>query len=93
MITTPFPIKVHPSPLDLWRWTAIGLQLFLEECGFVNVPTFSWGNRACVTGNFEEWPIYDPTKHPLENEPDFPLVVWGFAHRAIVITSAPALRG
>ena len=81
LITTPFFIKYHPIPIDLWRWTAPGLKTFLEQVGFVDVEAFSWGNRACVVGNFTEWPMYDPIQHSLENEPDFPLVVWGFAKR------------
>lgn len=85
LITTPFFIKNHPEPLDLWRWTAQGMKIFLERVGFVSVETFSWGNRACVVGNFEQWPMYDPIKHSLENEADFPLVVWGFALKAAEI--------
>jgi SAM-dependent methyltransferase len=79
LISTPFLIKYHPAPLDLWRWTAAGMKIFLEQAGFVDVETYSWGNRACVLSNFEQWTKYDPEKHSLENEPEFPLVVWGFA--------------
>jgi 2-polyprenyl-3-methyl-5-hydroxy-6-metoxy-1,4-benzoquinol methylase len=32
VITTPFLIKYHPEPLDLWRWTAAGMQAFLGGC-------------------------------------------------------------
>lgn len=82
LITTPFLIKIHPAPLDLWRWSAEGLKAFLGRVGFVRIEAHSWGNRACVVGNFEGWPLYDPTRHSLDNEPDFPLVVWAFAMRA-----------
>ena len=82
LVTTPFLIKINPSPLDLWRWTESGLKLLLERVGFSEVATYSWGNRACVIGNFEQWPMYDPMMHSLENDPEFPIVVWGFAKRA-----------
>lgn len=81
LITTPFLIKYHPAPLDLWRWTAEGLAAFLEDAGFEMVEAASWGNRACVAGNFDSWPSYDGAAHSLDNEPDFPIVVWAFARR------------
>ena len=81
LVTTPFMIKSHPSPLDLWRWSAQGMMVFLQRAGFKSVEAFSWGNRACVVGNFEQWPIYNPAMHSLANEPDFPMVVWALAKR------------
>jgi SAM-dependent methyltransferase len=81
VITTPFLIKYHPEPLDLWRWTAAGMQAFLEDAGFSAVAAHAWGNRACVTGNLDGWPEYVPELHSLENETEFPLVVWAFARR------------
>ena len=82
VITTPFLIKYHPEPLDLWRWTATGMRAFLEDAGFSVMAAESWGNQACVAGNFETWMDYDPRQHSLENEPEFPMVVWAFARRA-----------
>jgi SAM-dependent methyltransferase len=81
VITTPFLIKYHPEPLDLWRWTEAGLKAFLEDVGFSAVTAHSWGNRACVVGNFDTWADYRPESHSLENEPEFPIVVWAFARR------------
>jgi SAM-dependent methyltransferase len=81
VVTTPFLIKYHPEPLDLWRWTAAGLQALLEDAGFSIVTAHAWGNRACVAGNFDTWPDYTPDIHSLENEPEFPIVVWAFARR------------
>jgi len=81
LVTTPFLIKIHPAPVDLWRWTPDGLKAFLEDCGFSPVETGSWGNRRCVVGNFDSWPDFDPDLHSLENESEFPLVVWAFARR------------
>ncbi|MCB9411236.1 MAG: methyltransferase domain-containing protein [Actinobacteria bacterium] len=81
VITTPFLIKFHPCPHDYSRWTKEGMVLFLEENGFVNVHTDSWGNRECLVANLEEWVDYDPEVHSLENQLDVPLQVWGFGHR------------
>ncbi|MFZ5539648.1 MAG: methyltransferase domain-containing protein [Pseudomonadota bacterium] len=80
LVTTPFLIRFHPEPLDLWRWTADGLRAFLEDCGFVDVETRSWGNRDCVIANLSEWAAY---RHgdDLSNDPRFPVVVWGIARR------------
>jgi hypothetical protein len=39
----------------------------------------SWGNRKCVVANFHEWMPYNSKKHSLENEPEFPVVVWVLA--------------
>lgn len=82
LITTPFLIRYHPEPLDLWRWTADGLRAFLEDCGFVDVQTQSWGNRDCVIANLSEWAAYRPG-HDLSDDPRFPVVVWGLARRPL----------
>jgi SAM-dependent methyltransferase len=81
VITTPFLIKFHPCPHDYSRWTKEGMVLFLEENGFVDVHTDSWGNRECLIANLEEWVDYDPDVHSLDNELDVPLQVWGFGRR------------
>lgn len=81
LVTTPFLIRYHPEPLDLWRWTAEGLRCVLEDAGFDSVDVRAWGNRACAVANLDNWPIYDAHRHSLENEPDVPLVVWAFAKR------------
>jgi len=83
LITTPFLIKNHPSPNDYWRWTAQGMQAFLEDVGFHVLDAKAWGNRMCVTENFDVWPMFDQTSHSLENEVDFPLVVWALAKKII----------
>lgn len=77
LLTTPFLIHYHPTPLDLWRWTAHGLNCFLLDAGFVGVRTFSWGNKQCVIANFGSWVDFDPQLHSLENDPLYPIVVWG----------------
>jgi SAM-dependent methyltransferase len=79
VLTTPFLIRVHDLPADCSRWTEQGLAHLLHQCGFPEVETGSWGNRACVKANFDGWVMYVPWKHSLKNEPNFPVVVWAFA--------------
>jgi len=83
LLTTPFFIKIHKSPLDCCRWTEEGIKFLMEECGFEpgRMITGSWGNRLCVVSNFGAWPEYIPGVHPLDNEPDFPMVVWLLAQK------------
>lgn len=79
-VATPFLIKVHDSPVDLWRWTELGLRALISNNGFEHrkIDTGSWGNRACVMANFDQWTHYDPSVHSLENEREFPVMVWAF---------------
>ncbi|HWG78657.1 MAG TPA: tetratricopeptide repeat protein [Stellaceae bacterium] len=81
LVSTPFLLRVHPSPLDLWRWTEEGLRCLLEDCGFdpAKIKSGGWGNRDCVIANFSRWEVYDPGQHSLENEPDYPATVWALA--------------
>jgi len=80
LVTVPFLVRVHRSPIDCMRWTEEGLSYFLQECGFAEnaITTGSWGNRACVKANLTAWRKRGPFDS-LTNEPDFPLVVWAFA--------------
>ena len=39
------------------------------------------GNRACLKANLMRWPKRGFTGS-LENEPDFPVMVWAFAQKA-----------
>jgi SAM-dependent methyltransferase len=83
IVATPFLLRVHNSPIDCSRWTTTGLSYLLQEAGFEadRIRTASWGNRACVTANFDRWSKRGFTGS-LENEPDFPVMVWAFAQRA-----------
>ncbi|HZT86894.1 MAG TPA: methyltransferase domain-containing protein [Stellaceae bacterium] len=82
LITVPFLVRVHKSPIDCCRWTEDGLFYFLQECGFPadGIVTAAWGNRACLVANLKKW-----RKRgffgSLANEPDFPVVVWAFARK------------
>jgi len=82
IVTTPFLIRLHDSPIDCSRWTETGMSYLLQECGFAaqNIRTASWGNRACVRANFNRWPRFGWYK-PLHNERDFPVTVWAIARR------------
>jgi len=82
IITTPFLVKIHGHPLDCTRWTSMGMKYFLEEAGFDPEATIteSWGNRDCVVANFDRWITFSPGMS-LENEADFPVVVWALARK------------
>jgi SAM-dependent methyltransferase len=79
ILTLPFLIRIHNYPVDCTRWTPLGLEYLLHECGFSNVGTGAWRNRSCIRGNFGRWARYVPWRHSLKNEPNFPVVVWAFA--------------
>ena len=81
IITTPFLLRYHPSPLDLWRWTPDGLRVFLEESGFSVIESTGWGNKECVQANLESWADYNPSTHSLHNDDKFPVVVWAHAKK------------
>ena len=83
LISTPFLVKIHNSPVDCSRWTELGLRHLLAEGGFdINrITTGSWGNRACIRSNWWKWTIYRPWLHSLKNEPEFPFHVWALARK------------
>lgn len=82
IVTVPFLVRVHPSPIDCCRWTESGLSYLLQECGFAeaNVRTGSWGNRACLKANLTHWRKRG-LFGSLANESNFPVAVWAFAQR------------
>ena len=84
IIVTPFLIKIHESPLDCTRWTKEGIKFLLFQIGFKdkNIKVGQWGNRAAVKANFKRWVKYNPLKHTLKNEKEFPLAVWAFAQKS-----------
>ena len=84
VISTPFLLKIHLAPLDLYRWTEQGMQQLLETAGFTVISTASWGNRECLFADMTPglgWTVYDPLRHSLENQPQFAVVVWAFAEK------------
>jgi SAM-dependent methyltransferase len=84
VISTPFLLKIHGDPLDLCRWTELGMRQLLETAGFTVQKTASWGNRECMLADMKpglDWTRYNPRRHSLINEPEFPIVVWAFAQK------------
>lgn len=84
VVSTPFLLKVHGYPLDLYRWTEQGMRQLLEIAGFSVLTTGSWGNLDCLMADMTpdlEWTTYNPRKHSLNNQPQFPIVVWAFAKK------------
>jgi SAM-dependent methyltransferase len=91
VITVPFLVRVHESPIDCTRWTEQGLFYFLQECGFAadDIVTDSWGNRACLKANLMRWRKRGPFGS-LANEPNYPVVVWAFARKPAGDSEQPA---
>jgi SAM-dependent methyltransferase len=91
VVSTPFLVKVHELALyglnDYWRFTPRGLRTLLEHAGLVVEAVHSWGNRSCVTGNFDRWPAYRPWLS-LRSERDLPVQVWAFARNPSEVKGA-----
>lgn len=84
VITTPFLVKVHPAPLDCFRWTQDGIRILLETAGFSVLKTGSWGNRQCLMTDLKpdmRWAYYIPVVHSLKNDPQLPISVWAFGRK------------
>lgn len=85
VVSTPFMIRVHELPMygmyDYWRFTPRGLRRLLESSGLEVEEVGHWGNREAVLGNLDHWSARRRW-HPRYNEPDIPVQVWAFAHRA-----------
>jgi SAM-dependent methyltransferase len=84
IVSVPFLLRLHGAPDDHWRWSESGLRQLFESSGFPadRIHTGSWGNRACVIANLDDWALYDPDLHSLENEPDYPTVVWAIVQKS-----------
>lgn len=86
VISTPFLVKIHEQPLDISRWTERGIRQLLENEGFEVLYTASWGNLECLAADMQPglgWTAYDPRRHSLKNQPQFPIVVWAFAKKGV----------
>ena len=84
VISTPFLLKIHEYPLDLYRWSEQGMKQLLEGAGFSVLSTASWGNRECLFADMTDdlkWTFYNRFRHSLHNEPQFPIVIWAFAKK------------
>jgi SAM-dependent methyltransferase len=88
VVSTPFLIKIHPSPDDFWRFTPHGLAVLLEGAGFEVPEVRSWGNRPAVVRNLRDWAPHRPWR-TLREERDLPLVVWAFARAPAAPAAGP----
>jgi SAM-dependent methyltransferase len=81
MMAAPFLIRLHDG-VDCTRWSALGMKHFLAECGFPidRVRASQWGNRRCIKANFKWW-ARRGWFGSLENEENFPVMVWALAQR------------
>lgn len=82
VVSTPFLIRVHKEPEDLWRFTSLGLRVLLEAAGFEVLAAEGWGNRACAIANFRHWVAHRPWRS-LRNDESFPVVTWALARRPL----------
>jgi SAM-dependent methyltransferase len=83
LLTVPFLLRIHGCPNDYSRWSEQGIISLLSDSKFLEkkITSGSWGNRDCLIANLDSWPKFDPGKHSLENEPNFPVVVWALAQK------------
>lgn len=83
IVTSPFLVKQHELAMfgmkDYWRFTTRGLQVLLEEAGFVVDVVDSWGNKAAVLGNLGQWAEHRRWL-PMRNDPEVAVQIWVFAH-------------
>lgn len=83
IVSTPFLIRIHELPMfgmrDYWRFTPGGLRQLLEGAGLIVDSVESWGNRQCVTANFDRWPARRRWQS-LRDDPNLPVQVWAFSH-------------
>jgi len=85
VVATPFLFRVHARPHDYYRWTEAGLMQLLRDGGFQekHVQTFSWGNKSCARAHIGG-PVRDYGWYrPMKNDPEYPLMVWAFAQKAL----------
>ena len=83
IVVTPFLVKLHLAPKDCTRWTGQGLKYFISQNGFdpENITVGQWGNKSVIIANLNKWIKYNPLIHSLENDEQFPAVVWAFAKK------------
>ena len=86
IVVTPFLVKIHNDPRDLWRFTPDGMRTLLAAAGFDDVETGSWGNSWVVAANLRVFVAARPWVHRLgrwtfAENPATPVAVWAFARR------------
>jgi hypothetical protein len=87
VVATPFMMQSHPSPQDHWRFSESGLAILLEQSGFQNIRTDSWGHKQAVIAHMQ-WSWYGvrtkrALRQILQRRPDerFPLHCWAIAEK------------
>lgn len=78
VVGVPFLLRIHPNPLDLWRFTPQGLKVLLEAADLEVTEVHGWGNSAAVRANLYTWANVRPWRS-MRNEEDLPVTVWAFA--------------
>lgn len=80
IVGVPFLLRIHPAPLDLWRFTPDGLRVLLEAAGLEVSEVHGWGNGPSVRANLYVWA---PVSRwgSMRNDEDLPVVVWAFCRR------------
>jgi SAM-dependent methyltransferase len=84
IVVTPFLVKVHRDPIDLWRFTEEGLAEVLSSSGLDVVETGSWGNALAVSLNARIF-VADRAwvrwlhRWTMARNPATPMSVWAFA--------------
>lgn len=101
VVSTPFMLRIHPSPEDHWRFTPSGLRTVLSRSGLDVTHVDSWGNTLCIRRNHRRWAPMHPwhrlaRRWTLRNDHDVPQVVWAFAQKPsgnVATTRDPANDG
>ena len=88
LVSTPFMLKIHPSPADHWRFTPTGLREVLERADLEIVEIGSWGNSWCIAANSRRWAPYRwwhrvLSRWTLRNDHAVPQVVWALTRRPV----------
>ena len=84
IVNTPFLVKIHHFPVDLYRWTEGGIRVMLETAGFTLNEVRSWGNLKCLKADLHPrptWVQYNRLLHSLDDEPTLPIVIWAIAQK------------
>ena len=57
VVSTPFMLRLHNSPVDHWRFSPSGLSMLLRSSGLDAVTVGAWGNTWCIRRNHRRWAV------------------------------------
>jgi 2-polyprenyl-3-methyl-5-hydroxy-6-metoxy-1,4-benzoquinol methylase len=86
VVVTPFLVKIHNDPIDLWRFTPDGMERLLRTAGFTQVEIGAWGNAIAAAANLRIF-VRDAAwvrwlgRWTRSSNPATPVAVWAFARR------------